>query len=45
MTPSDWVIEYYVEDSGSVPVREFLNSLLLFHGTADRVVARVCKED
>ena len=27
MTSSDWAIEYYVEDNGRVPVREFLKTL------------------
>ncbi len=27
MTLPDWAIEYYVEDSGHVPVREFLKGL------------------
>ena len=27
MTPTGWTIEYFVDDDGSVPVREFLDSL------------------
>ena len=27
MTSNEWTVEYYVEDSGAVPVREFLKAL------------------
>jgi hypothetical protein len=30
MTPTGWTIEYFVDDDGSLPVREFL--IVLLHG-------------